>query len=70
MASNQELYIRGDLNTVHQPKPEYMPDTMYSFEVYGDLETGISRTGIPREHWLTFQCDGDVEPIEDPLFLD
>lgn len=46
-----------------------MVDFMMSFEVYGNLETGVSETGIPVEHWLEFDCSTS-EPIEMPSFLD
>jgi hypothetical protein len=64
--SYSELYKEGLLSTYYQPKEEYFPDTMYSFEVYGNLEIGISEQGIPKEHWLEFT----ISTIEDPVFLD
>ena len=67
--NNQDLYDSGKLKKYYQPKAEYMPENMCSFEVYGDLDKGVKETGVKKEHWEEFDCSLEVA-IEEPVFLD
>lgn len=65
-----ELDDEADVDRYYQPKAEFMPEDMASYEVFRDLDNGLEAyPGIPVEHWLEFDCS-ELSPIEDPVFLD
>jgi hypothetical protein len=65
------LYRLGKHHVGYQPSADVFPDSMASYEVYGSLENGMkSYPEIPKEKWLKFDFSADLEPIENPEFMD